>query len=126
MEGASEWGVWFSHNRVGGYVNDLDMRDRIRYFHINDTCAKVRVPIKLWSHRASECEKILAAASLDSNSFGTGVHGQHHVVAKDVGDFLREDAKERIVERARGECELLSLRCQSSYNARVTMTLCMV
>ena len=54
---------------------------------------------------------------------GAGVHRQNHVVAKHLGDGLREAPKDRIVERTRGEGKLLCLLYECLHNLGVAMAL---
>lgn len=53
----------------------------------------------------------------------TSVHGEYHVVAKHVGDLLREPAEYRVVEGARRQGKLLCLLNEGGDDPGVAMTL---
>ena len=57
------------------------------------------------------------------NSLCTGIHRQYHVIPKHLGDSLCEAAEDRVIERTRRECQLLSLLYECGHYLWVAMSL---
>ena len=55
--------------------------------------------------------------------FSTSVHRQDHVVSEHLGNLLGETAKDAVMERSRGQSELLGLLNEGGNDARVAMAL---